>query len=1760
MSEYIPKYPSKEGDDSNKTSSELLAETLKPIYVPQYLMLAWESHLASYSRDTNVLLDQVKDSELALNTQYQALLARVQKYEQMLQDITMDSNEFTMDTDEVNFTGWNILAQASYWDYLLRKEITKLSDQIKSTEYKGGLISEVTDAVLEGLIADNTYISNVIGALSDTPLIRELDAALTSTVTSINDLQAESVRLAEKQAADAAALADQLVENAEQILASTEVALAEQLDRLAEEAAIRTQLLQELEAKTDAITADYNAVVDTLHTTVIQELTTMQAGVSASVSELKTADEAIITSLDAYKVSNGQNIAALQNSVNVVTNTQESIATQVTGLIASFDQIDLGLSKAQADIITSNQARADGDAALSQQITTINTGLGEANSRIDTVNTAVSTLDTATATKFSELATTLAGVDDSIASVRQIADTAVSNDTAQATEINALKSRMTVTEGDVINKADASALSSLNTRVVTVEGQYTSQASDITSLTNSLDTTNVNVGTAQTAAQNAMDAAGAKGKVIFGDTEPAVEDRLSQNLWIDTTSNANTPKRWNGAAWAEVTDKIASDALAAANAASALVNTKADSSALSTLDSKVDSVDGKVTSNAANITTLQGKVNSVENGLSTKAEAEALSSLTTRVSNSEGDITSQGTRVTNLENSVNHETTGLASKASSSAVTAVDNKVTAANGRIDTTNSNVATLTGRVSTVEGAVSTKAEASALTALTTRVSNAEGVNTSQGSAITTLENSVNHATTGLTSKASSAALTAVDNKVTAVDDRVTTTNSAVTNLTGRVSTVEGGLITKADVSAVNALTTRVGNVEGGLSTQASDITALKSSLGLYVLPTDKDISQQNKWARITLRKTQPYISINVVPDYSYIGTYPEHSEGYFAEGATTTLPIDNSINYYRTLINVAAASTINLGNLMGDDAHAIYVDGKEVYSNTGYSTNACSFAVTAGDHVVDIVVNNGVGGAGFSSTITMSSQVSSMYAPKLTGVLIDNKAEASAIQTTNTEVSRINSVVSGHSTQLTNLNASIAGKADTSALNALTVRVEAEEGKSSSQATSITSLSSTLNVVSKGVISKEEVFDLTGLDSSTYYPLLFTLTVASMSRMRVSTILSASVNGKPAWSTHAGGFTCMFDWESIGSGWGSNVVTRTINIADYLFTSGDQAPAIGIAQFTYSSNECIYLRGGAKYTVGYSDGASNVRLITASTTVISQTVAPIAYRDDLKVATSLNSKASASAVSTLDTKVVAIDGKVSTQASSITQLQADVSGNSSKLIVQGDVVNGLKASYVVKTDVNGLVAGYGLYNTGSSAAFGVNADFFYVGKGTTAENGKKPFMVTTADQVVDGITYPAGTWINSAIIANATIGSAHIKDAAITTAKIKDASITDAKIESLSASKISVPTSDPFPTKVTANDVTITSNKSIVGDVAALFDGAFAVSSAYVEFGEGKADRSEDAYLQVDLKDIRKISQAVLWFYSADGRTYEYKIKYSNDGTNWKYLEGSPTVWIKSAQPKPNNAGTYVNTATPTQVYMGSLFECRYLRIYGNGSTVNTGNHLYELEIASQSFNTVIDGSGILTNSITADKIQVNDLSAISADLGTIKVGSANIADLAVKAANIDNGAITTAKIGDLQVDTLKIKDNAITISIGAQGVHTLSTVSNGGKIRLDVGVQEFVSQYNDNRWYLRVLRNGTSVRVFVFEGIEGKGGNENHTPYNCNIVCALPPIIETISAGTTVTYSVQIALATDTNYSAPNNTNQSWLRLSNLSMSITELKK
>ena len=69
---------------------------------------------------------------------------------------------------------------------------------------------------------------------------------------------------------------------------------------------------------------------------------------------------------------------------------------------------------------------------------------------------------------------------------------------------------------------------------------------------------------ANTAAAAAAGVANGKADVLIQSTAPATSMRKASTLWIDTTGGANTPKRWNGSAWAAVTDKAATDAANAA--------------------------------------------------------------------------------------------------------------------------------------------------------------------------------------------------------------------------------------------------------------------------------------------------------------------------------------------------------------------------------------------------------------------------------------------------------------------------------------------------------------------------------------------------------------------------------------------------------------------------------------------------------------------------------------------------------------------------------------------------------------------------------------------------------------------------------------------------------------------------------------------------------------------------------------------------------------------------------------------------------------------------------------------------------------------------------------------------------------------------------------------------------------------------------------------------------------------------------------------
>lgn len=161
----------------------------------------------------------------------------------------------------------------------------------------------------------------------------------------------------------------------------------------------------------------------------------------------------------------------------------------------------------------------------------------------------------------------------------QLGSNAIATGAVTATQIaSAVNTAITTAQTTATNAA--SAASAADGKAVTAQ--------------NTANVAKTDAATAQTAADNAASAAStaagianSKGKVLIQSTAPAVADQLAQNLWIDTTSNANTPKKWSGSNWVAVTDKAATDAASAAVAAQTTATNAA--TAASAAQSKADS-------------------------------------------------------------------------------------------------------------------------------------------------------------------------------------------------------------------------------------------------------------------------------------------------------------------------------------------------------------------------------------------------------------------------------------------------------------------------------------------------------------------------------------------------------------------------------------------------------------------------------------------------------------------------------------------------------------------------------------------------------------------------------------------------------------------------------------------------------------------------------------------------------------------------------------------------------------------------------------------------------------------------------------------------------------------------------------------------------------------------------------------------------------------------------------------------------------------
>lgn len=477
----------------------------------------------------------------------------------------------------------------------------------------------------------------------------------------------------------------------------------------------------------------------------------------------------------------------------------------------------------------------------------------------------------------SDLSNTVSSIDGKVTSVSE--------------DITQLKSNLTNLEENVDSKADASALEDLSSKVEKTSNSLVSQGQDITNLNNSLVTVNTNINS--------------KGKVIYSENEPSEVERLAQNLWIDTKDGNNTPKRWDGVEWIAVTDKVAAEALAKAEANSEVLTTKADASAVSSLTNKVENVEKTITSQSNDLVVLtnsleqtsqlaadKGKVifsnvepeeserilqnlwidtsnnnntpkrwtgtkwstvtdkvaldaltasQAVSDALTTKADSSAVSSLESKVTDLGESISSQSQDITTLNNSLvlaNNTISGKGKIIYSDSAPAEGDRLpqnlwidTTSGGNIPKrwngefwlviTDKTALDALAAANQVKEDLADKVDSSAFNSLTSRVNSSERAITSQSDSITKLNNDLTvtdqiarealsdskDLKEQITTKASTEALENLTSSVISIDGKVTTNTQKVLELTGTVEAIGENLSTKADASVLTDYSTKI-----------------------------------------------------------------------------------------------------------------------------------------------------------------------------------------------------------------------------------------------------------------------------------------------------------------------------------------------------------------------------------------------------------------------------------------------------------------------------------------------------------------------------------------------------------------------------------------------------------------------------------------------------------------------------------------------------------------------------------------------------------------------------------------------------------------------------------------------------------------------------------------------------------------------------------------------------------------------------------------
>ncbi|MDU3874235.1 MAG: carbohydrate binding domain-containing protein, partial [Klebsiella aerogenes] len=876
---------------------------------------------------------------------------------------------------------------------------------------------------VQGMASDNfdDYYENLTDAIKDT-------AAWEETQRTISETQ-EGIR------------------NTQQELEQT----AEALRKEAEDQA--KQVSQDIDASAKSITADVDGKISAVNKTITDEITSVNEALDSGLAQ---ANKGVQEAKSAVADANKQIATVNKSLTDSITQVRQSVTDTAAEINATID----------LEIARVSKTLADGDAALNAQIKTAENGLKQSLSQVNTTLTNAVKQETAdriadvnakASQAADELLAATQGIEASIESLTQVMKTADEN---LAREMSSLAAGANIQfDSQVIwhfnNQTTEGWTGSAGVPGVSQDGWL--RPAD--SATDPYITSPGGLAVDGAAYRFIMLRFRKTGKPVWA----------GEIRWVSAGENFTNTKRYivaepeyaDGVAtltvrdipWTGNIDRIRLD----------LTNQQDASNFI-----EFDWIAVGRPAPGASTAALQDVRSTLSNALTAEAQARSTLAAQMRGSYDGNDLEKVTSGLLYQEKTARVTAISAEVKARESLQTQFNDNKAAVSGELSSLTTEQSAQASRIGGLETSLGKKADAAALTSLTQKVEQQGATLTSQGAALTSLTNRVGQTETGLAG--TNEALSGLQSVVTQQGDRITSQGQSITKLTSDLGTTNSALAKKAEAAAVTALTQQVEQNGRDIRSNTDSITSLSNQLVN---------GQPNRWSR----RIYPVQLANAgtVPSFSDVRAVAPTVVDEVADAAKLDFTSAGSylIALYSCQVKVAADTTITLapGARVFDDTGSIFVNGVQVAWGNA-SRNTVSFELKVGWNTVEFLVNQWTGQAYINLGLKLSDKVAEMYS----GLGVSALANAAGVLSSN--VSQIGNEVVSNSQSITQLrnaltqtDANVASKADQTAMNSLTGRVEKTESGLTAANANITSLKSAVRAgnASGGDLIPNPTFD-------------------------------------------------------------------------------------------------------------------------------------------------------------------------------------------------------------------------------------------------------------------------------------------------------------------------------------------------------------------------------------------------------------------------------------------------------------------------------------------------------------------------------------------------------------------------------------------------------------------------------------------------------------------------------------------------------------